>query len=363
MDNMDNNDFIKLLQSCNINFLIGAGTSMPAIHVLGNLEDEIKNSNENEKEEKLYKLIKPIASVNYEASEASEEYIKQTIEAYELFIDSITNILTKRKSNNVLPVANIFTTNYDLFLEYACETCSNYINYNDGFQNKNSMFSDVRFDISEFHKIVSYKSDAYSKSTNIPNINILKMHGSINWKVDTEKNMFDKNNKDKFITYNNEYQNDFDKIENIFINKAKVSHISLAADSKNDTDYFREYINKLGIVLPIEDKFRATVQNRVYYGILRHFSTELEKENTMLIAIGFSFRDDHINDILFNALKVNPTLQLIISVYENKENKELERFKKIFRGYNNVSYISEYLTLQKFSENKLSLNKDVQHEQ
>lgn len=42
----------KSFQSCNINFLIGAGASIPAIDGLGNLEEELKNLDNSENEKK-----------------------------------------------------------------------------------------------------------------------------------------------------------------------------------------------------------------------------------------------------------------------------------------------------------------------
>lgn len=42
------NLLFKSFQSCNINFLLGAGTSFPAISTLGNIEIEVQELLENE---------------------------------------------------------------------------------------------------------------------------------------------------------------------------------------------------------------------------------------------------------------------------------------------------------------------------
>lgn len=179
------------------------------------------------------------------------------------------------------------------------------------------------------------------------------MHGSLNWKIENNA-----------VKYNIQYKKDFSKIEIDQVDNSYIPINAIAADSHNGLNSLDDYINKLGIVLPTVNKFKETVLNRAYYGILRHFSTEIEKENTILIAIGFSFRDEHINDILLNALKINPTLQLIINIYvknknniNEKENKEIKRIREKFSTYNNVNYIIDSnITLANFSQNKLSLN-------
>ena len=247
----------KSFQSCNINFLIGAGASIPAIDGLGNLEEELKNLDNSENEKKLNEFIKKILKSN------SKLYNNK---------DDIT-----KKTENILQEPNI------------------HFNYNDGFINKNNIFVKSIFDISEYYKIISYKSKIDYTASYIPNINIVKLHGSINWKIEKDN-----------IIYNN-LQNEIN-------------------------DY-----NNIGIVLPTDEKFKSTVINRIYYSSLRYFSAELERENTFLFAFGFSFRDEHINDIIKQALKTNYSLQLFINSYNNEEYK---RIKNVFNNYVNVQYLN-----------------------
>ena len=247
----------KSFQSCNINFLIGAGASIPAIDGLGNLEEELKNLDNSENEKKLNEFIKKILKSN------SKLYNNK---------DDIT-----KKTENILQEPNI------------------HFNYNDGFINKNNIFIKSIFDISEYYKIISYKSKIDYTASYIPNINIVKLHGSINWKIEKDN-----------IIYNN-LQNEIN-------------------------DY-----NNIGIVLPTDEKFKSTVINRIYYSSLRYFSAELERENTFLFAFGFSFRDEHINDIIKQALKTNYSLQLFINSYSNEEYK---RLKNVFNNYVNVQYLN-----------------------
>ena len=66
------------------------------------------------------------------------------------------------------------------------------------------------------------------------------------------------------------------------------------------------YKSNFLIVNPTKEKFSDTLLNKNYYELLRIFSNELEKENTLLVVNGFSFNDEHmdfvnqINAFLFN---------------------------------------------------------------
>jgi hypothetical protein len=64
-------------------------------------------------------------------------------------------------------------------------------------------------------------------------------------------------------------------------------------------------------------------------------SNELDKENTLLIVIGFSFADEHILKITKRALK-NPTLRVIIFCYKKEEK---DAYTEKFCSFNNVCII------------------------
>ncbi|HCG57437.1 MAG TPA: hypothetical protein DEW39_15210, partial [Brevibacterium sp.] len=62
-------------------------------------------------------------------------------------------------------------------------------------------------------------------------------------------------------------------------------------------------------------KFATTVLNETYYELIRRFANELEKENSVLFVHGFSFRDEHLRDLVLRAARTNPTLQVIVFCY------------------------------------------------
>jgi len=74
--------------------------------------------------------------------------------------------------------------------------------------------------------------------------------------------------------------------------------------------------------------------------MLRIFANVLDKENTLLIAEGFSFSDEHILDIIKRGLR-NPTLKLIIFCYLKEE---LEAFSRKFSTFNNVEIVYSTVT-------------------
>lgn len=333
-------EFIKkAFESCNINFLIGAGASMPAIQALGDLENELEdliaNGEKDKVNEKLNNFIRNIITPNFKIftinnieedknNEKEKKDLIETISNYDNFIKSLIKILLKRKNDLILPNINIFTTNYDLFLENSCENIIKepdvHCNYNDGFMYKNSMFHDSIFDISEYYKMVSYKSKIDYSTSYIPNINIIKLHGSVNWKIrqiDNETN----------IIYNdiNNYNNDDENLS-----------------------------SKIGIVLPTNDKYSDTVLKKAYYTALRFLSSELEKENSILFAFGFSFRDEHLNDIIKQVLKTNPSLQLIISSFNSEAYKTI---KQKFSNYINVKYLNEEILKDNKNNDTFGFNK------
>ena len=111
----------KSFQSCNINFLISAGASIPAIDGLGNLEEELNKLDNSENEKKLNEFIEKILIANKKLYNDKDDITKKTENNYNNFIKSLVIMLLNRKNNLILPNINIFTTNYDLFLENACE--------------------------------------------------------------------------------------------------------------------------------------------------------------------------------------------------------------------------------------------------
>ena len=94
-------------------------------------------------------------------------------------------------------------------------------------------------------------------------------------------------------------------------------------------------------------KFQETVMDRTYYDLLRIYSNQLDRKNSLLIVFGFSFADLHIREITERALK-NPTLKMIIFAFSTGE---ANKFAALFGEYNNVDIIKPEKTNKiKFGE-------------
>lgn len=344
----------KYIQSGNINFLIGAGASNPAIPTLeiknnANIEEELekllKEKNYNEYYKELYKFLSNIQNKNnilltqtkdalknkvkevinnleYEKKLQEIQNLKTTYRSYVNFLKNLQLFLVRRSNNILAKRINIFTTNYDLFLEKASEGVF-HLNFNDGFSRVCGLTSQFEFSTHNFFKTTSDSGKFYNYKTEIPTINFIKLHGSLSWK--------------KIRSVSNE------KI--VFTNEIREDIIN-----KEDIEIIKEYNEKFSLIVPNKDKFRETLLNQIYYDLLRIYSNELDKENTVLFAFGFSFADEHIRQITKRALK-NSTLQLIIFSYGNN----IEKYKS-FNKYQNVRIIkpSDLVGVEKIDFNSLN---------
>ena len=88
---------------------------------------------------------------------------------------------------------------------------------------------------------------------------------------------------------------------------------------------FTAAYDALGIVNPDKQKFASTVLNETYYELIRRFANALEKENSVLFVHGFSFRDEHLRDLVLRAARTNPTLEVIIFCYSRADRAEYEK--------------------------------------
>ena len=132
-------DLRKTLESTNINFLLGAGCSMPAFRTLGNLEelrvklDDKKNTLGKDREV-IYRLIEAeidrrffmgsiYRNIEYVtgSKEDSEDDIQQTRAAYKDFCTEAIQTVANRESVDKPKQVTFFTSNYDLGMGLALD--------------------------------------------------------------------------------------------------------------------------------------------------------------------------------------------------------------------------------------------------
>ncbi len=284
MKSIEGEEFKNIIQSGHINLLIGAGCSLPYLTTLNDIENRMnKEATREEAQKDYYKLIKKSKAIlndkQLQIKEEKDEELCKTKKGYDSFLIFWAETISSRSLHIVNKQVNIFTTNFDMFMENSCERLG--IPYNDGFAGQIK----PTFDVANFNKIQKYKSLQFDNTSDIPLLNIIKLHGSVSWKA-----------KDEKITYSN------------------GSHIDDDLEGKSGDDFEKEY-KKIAVINPNAEKHFGTVINSNYASMLRKFTLELEKENSVLIIIGFSLEDKHIKDLLYGVMKSNPTLVVIYFSY------------------------------------------------
>lgn len=240
-----------------LNFLIGSGTSVPAIPLMSffkgeDISDEKAN---NSLSDKVKDVSKKVLEDISKASE--EEIIKAVLKRYSEFIKVILQLLYHANSRQVTKNINIFTTNYDLFIEKSLDELMKYESFvfNDG---SNGYFNRI-LDSANYNKSVAYRGLNDNYLNELPTLSLIKPHGSMNWERDQEGN--------------------------ILIRQSVVENPV--------------------VVKPTGIEGQETFLNNHFHDMLRVFQLELDKPQSILIVIGFSFQDKHIAKMLNRSLK-NP---------------------------------------------------------
>tara|TARA_R110000803_G_scaffold141005_3_gene207531 strand:- start:2206 stop:3246 length:1041 start_codon:yes stop_codon:yes gene_type:complete len=310
-----NSDFVEKLrnavQSARLNFLFGAGASAPTIAVVGDVEiliDKLVGEGKSKEAAKLAAdFLAGFVGVTKELQSAIKSPdISANLELYRGFLQAVERILVARQNTLLLRQATVFTTNYDLYVERASDFFPNLI-LNDGFDRRPNlagihMLRPERLFDSTFHT-----GRRYEYRAELPSLNLIKLHGSLSWAA-TE-------NGYRFQAWNT----------------ASIEALALiGGDEENQS-----ILNSAGVVLPNVTKHQKTTLEEIYYEQLRVFSNELDVENCLLIAFGFSFSDRHLTEILKRSLR-NPTLWLVVPCFLRAE---VEKLDELFNGFHNVTII------------------------
>ncbi len=303
------------IQSANINFIIGSGCTAPAVPLLGNIENDVEKKidegKDDEAEALIFGYLEPFLEVSNKLKNNPDDVAKTVLESYKSFLGNISQILFERKSNILPKRATIFSTNYDLFIERAFEEIEPPVNLSDGFKRSPLVSGSFKFSSSEFFNSIYNSGNLYSYKVEIPSINLIKLHGSLSWKINDSDIVFSVDHLDELL----------------------AEHKKLS--KKKNPEEIKEFNNKFSVVFPKKEKFKNTLLNQTYYDLLRLYANELDKENTLLIVDGFSFADEHLLEITKRALK-NPTLMTVIFSYRKEDS---DRFSQIFSSFNNVDIV------------------------
>ena len=172
--------------------------------------------------------------------------------------------------------ANIFTLNYDLAFEYACDELGiEYINGFVGFNERNFRPEVYSYDFFFPGDTTEGKVRRIERV-----IKYYKLHGSLNW------------------IYKNQNKNNPYGLYEIPIELVRMK-------LKNKMDNLGEIM-----IYPTSSKKEYTL-NFPYSELFRKFADRLQQPEAVLFVIGYSFYDEHVNDIIYQAL-ANPSFTLVI---------------------------------------------------
>ncbi len=293
----------------NVNFLFGSGTSSPAVPVMTGLlkairecvmtDDEktvfeqiarVKKDNieeilgtlysqkaflegmgdTNSNEIKLCRgLINKIEGIIYDnltpdlAPGKITDTCENVLDLYKHLYSKITN------RNKDLSRINVFTTNNDLFNETALDSLN--IHYINGFSGGLKKYFNPAFFNYTYSKRMDTSLDKFEPVSNM--VYLYKIHGSVNWIEDSSN-------------------------ANSYFNIRELTEI--------EEDY-----NGKAMIYPTPLKQNKSLGSP-YVDLFRELQHKLLEPNSVLFVIGYSFNDEHINDIIYRSLVTNSSLILCV---------------------------------------------------
>lgn len=247
-------DSVKVNSSDNLESILGTLYSKKAYMEGVGEVDDLNSSLISLIEDKIY------TSINIDL--ASEE-AQKSINIYKKLYQKLS------LRNKDLSRVNVFTTNNDLLSETALGYLN--INYNNGFSGGLSRtFNPARFSYTYSRK-VDLDMEKYEPLENM--VYLYKLHGSINW-IECEDNSF-----------------------------FNVKEIDVSKDTSPS--------DKTILIYPTPLKQNRSLGSP-YADLIREFKNKLLLQHGVLIIIGYSFSDEHINNAIYSALASNSSLCVVI---------------------------------------------------
>lgn len=290
----------------NVNFLLGAGASSDVIPSMQSMQKEIAEGIEQNLDEGLKLLYKSVDTDNLEKKltilHAKKHYLDGIINADPSEMLNVKNLIKHIEDsmyskinidltghdveesldlykqfyqktalrNKDLSRINIFTTNNDLLNERALDTLN--INYNNGFGGGlERVFNPARFHFT-FSKKIDSNLEKFEPLDNM--VYLYKLHGSISWVERKSNSLFN-------------------------IHEIPVT----GGSSKSDESHVLIYPTPLKQALSLGSP---------YADLIREFKTKLSLPNSVIFIIGYSFSDEHLNNIIYQALASNSSISVVI---------------------------------------------------
>lgn len=208
-----------------------------------------------------------------------ESYLKHSA-----FINTVSHLV---KTPSKL---SIVTTNYDTLIEDAADSIGFTVIDGFTFAHRPQFDSDM-FEWNLVKDIENIKTRELEYKKNI--INLLKLHGSLTWE-------------------------------------------------RSDKHIFRKEKNNVKnpiMIFPSSNKYMQSYQEP-YFELFIKFQELLKRPNTLLITTGFSFADNHISQMIIQAILHNKSLALLISDYNiNQENENWIRLQDLMKHNYQIAFL------------------------
>lgn len=319
-----------ITQDANINFLVGAGASQPGFVANSNIEDWLNTLDDDNSPKGIRARASIYAHFLTGVGEPSSQLVKgeesekltDTLNSYQTWLGSLHRLLLRRRDSIRSKRASIFTSNVDLAIEVAAELVE--VEISDGFAGRFA----PKFSTRNFGSVRSVRSWQYEHMSEVPTFDLLKVHGSFDWMPDGAGIRMDA----RLSLLAAAIKSAKGVVGKVLLieDKSDLSKDLLGGEdpSAEDLEAFKAFLaayEELRIVNPTRAKFETTLMDHTHYDLLRLFSNELEKENSVLFVLGFSCRDDHISKLIKRAAESNPTLQVFVFAYQSSELSDIAK--------------------------------------
>jgi hypothetical protein len=213
---------------------------------------------------------------------------QETLVLYKDFYQKIT------LRNKDLSRVNIFTTNNDLFNEKALDYSN--INYNNGFGGGlDRVFNPARFSYT-FSRKIDAEVQKYEPLDNM--VYLYKLHGSISWRESKNNSFF------------------------------QIQEVATNHDEEAPNDNI--------LIYPTPLKQNKSLGSP-YSDLIREFQKKLLKPHSVIFVIGYSFSDEHLNNIIYQALASNSSISVVVFGYYGDKEIFKVNDRRIYKIFGNVA--------------------------
>lgn len=237
------------------------------------LDDERAEPLKKELDAKLLKFIEAILDAEQQFNDKLGKDDAQAIEAFNLLKSFILSFTSRAASRERL---NIFTTNYDRFIELAADATG--VLLLDRFKGKiQPVFRNTRLELDYHYNPPGIRGEPrYVEGV----ARITKLHGSIDWK---------------------------------FQNK-KIIRSLLPFGAKSDHPEISKEVSEKVVIYPNSSKDIETAFYP-YAELFRDFSSAICQPNSVIITYGYGFGDSHINRVIEDMLTI-PSTHLVVIAWD-----------------------------------------------